>query len=83
MTSARKLRIVVPHDRRIQLPADIPEGAADVIVLFETRPIGQSTIPAGRGQGMDVGLFEHLDAAIESLTADELAAWEGTVEPPR
>lgn len=76
MTSARRIRVVVPSDRKVQLPADVPEGDAEVIVLFEAAARGPSPLLPRRGEGLDRALFAHPEAALDALTPDEASLWE-------
>lgn len=34
MQAAVKLQVTIPSDRRVQLPEDLPEGEAEIIVLY-------------------------------------------------
>jgi hypothetical protein len=34
MRAAVKLQVTIPKDRRVQLPGDLPEGQAEIIVLY-------------------------------------------------
>jgi hypothetical protein len=34
MHAAVKLQVTIPKDRRVQLPDDLPEGEAEIIVLY-------------------------------------------------
>jgi len=67
MVQAAKLRVVIPEDHRLQieLPADLPAGPAEVIVLV-TR---EEPAPADRraAMGMDRGavwVAEDFDAPL-------------------
>lgn len=81
MTNARRVHVVVPSDRKVQLPADVPEGDAEVIVLFEPGPRPRPPQAARRGEGLDRGLFARPEAALAPLSPDEAALWEGEVGP--
>lgn len=46
---AHRLRVVIPEDRRVvvQVPEDVPEGPAEILVLVEEAPLNQRTAVTG------------------------------------
>ncbi len=53
MTQARKLTIHIPQDRIIHLPDDVPEGPAEVIVLY---PDANNVASAPKVPGPEAGV---------------------------
>ncbi|MGK4001442.1 hypothetical protein WMF31_02370 [Sorangium sp. So ce1036] len=74
---AAKVAIVIPADRRVQLqlPADLPEGPAEVIVLVTS----QKAAPIDRraALGMDRGKVQIADDFDAPLPEDMQRAFDG------
>ncbi|AUX26434.1 uncharacterized protein SOCEGT47_069960 [Sorangium cellulosum] len=74
---AAKVAIVIPADRRVQLqlPADLPEGPAEVIVLVTS----QRAAPIDRraALGMDRGKVQIADDFDAPLPEDVQRAFDG------
>jgi hypothetical protein len=76
MRAAVKLKVTIPKDRLVQLPEDLPEGRAELIVLYpgpeaagERAPkrakrtrSGRPLAPPGPVQAGRVSYFERLSA---------------------
>ncbi|WP_437509689.1 hypothetical protein [Sorangium sp. So ce1099] len=75
---AAKIAIVIPADRRVelQLPADLPEGPAEVIVLITSQ---QKAAPRDRraALGMDRGKVQVADDFDAPLPEDLQRAFDG------
>jgi hypothetical protein len=48
MHAAVKLQVTISRDRRVQLPHDLPEGRAEVIVLYPDAASEQAPRPPAR-----------------------------------
>ncbi|MGK3990284.1 hypothetical protein WME99_44985 [Sorangium sp. So ce136] len=74
---AAKIAIVIPADRRVELelPADLPEGPAEVIVLITS----QKAAPRDRraALGMDRGKVQVADDFDAPLPEDLQRAFDG------
>jgi len=75
---AAKISIVIPSDRRIdlQLPADLPEGPAEVIVLVAPKRL-PGTPDRRAALGMDRGRVTIADDFDGPLPDDLQRAFEG------
>lgn len=75
---AAKIAIVIPADRRVelQLPDDLPEGPAEVIVLITSQ---QKVAPRDRraALGMDRGKVQVADDFDAPLPEDLQRAFDG------
>lgn len=61
MHAAVKLQVTIPKDRRVQLPDDLPEGEAEIIVLYPTgEERGQTTSEARPGPAEPMDYFARL-----------------------
>ena len=78
MMQAAKIAIVIPADRRVELelPADLPEGPAEVIVLITSQ---QKAVPRDRrvALGMDRGKVQVADDFDAPLPEDLQRAFDG------
>ncbi|WP_437673569.1 hypothetical protein [Sorangium sp. So ce131] len=75
---AAKIAIVIPADHRVelQLPADLPEGPAEVIVLITSQP--KAAPPDRRAAlGMDRGKVQIADDFDAPLPEDLQRAFDG------
>ncbi|WP_434046787.1 MULTISPECIES: hypothetical protein [Sorangium] len=75
---AAKMPIVIPADRRgeLQVPADLPEGPAEVIVLI-TAPQKAAPRDERAALGMDRGTVQIADDFDAPLPEDLLRAFDG------
>ncbi|WP_437284318.1 hypothetical protein [Sorangium sp. So ce406] len=75
---AAKIAIVIPADRRVELqvPADLPEGPAEVIVLITS---SQAAAPRDKraALGMDRGKVQISDDFDAPLPEDLQRAFDG------
>ncbi|WP_434046795.1 MULTISPECIES: hypothetical protein [Sorangium] len=75
---AAKIPIVIPADRRVELqvPADLPEGPAEVIVLI-TSSQAAAPIDKRAALGMDRGKVQISDDFDAPLPEDLQRAFDG------
>jgi hypothetical protein len=75
---AAKIAIVIPADRRVdlRLPADLPEGPAEVIVLI-TAAQKAATADKRAALGMDRGKVQIADDFDAPLPEDLQRAFDG------
>ncbi|KYF50312.1 hypothetical protein BE08_25940 [Sorangium cellulosum] len=75
---AAKIPIVIPADRRVELqvPADLPEGPAEVIVLI-TAPQKAAPRDKRAALGMDRGTAQIADDFDAPLPEDLQRAFDG------
>ncbi|WP_437764093.1 hypothetical protein WMF27_37415 [Sorangium sp. So ce281] len=75
---AAKIPIVIPADRRVELlvPADLPEGPAEVIVLI-TAPQKAAPRDKRAALGMDRGTVQIADDFDAPLPEDLQRAFDG------
>ena len=75
---AAKIAIVIPSDRRVdlQLPPDLPEGPAEVIVLIPSRQKANAS-DRRAALGMDRGKVQIADDFDAPLPDDLQRAFDG------
>jgi hypothetical protein len=84
--SAVRLRVHIAKDHTVRLPDDLPEGGAEIIVLYDAPPPSDERARKAALRrasfGADAGLFTVPDDFDEPLPPDVQRFFEGEDDEP-